>query len=231
MSKNVSANTPVMKQFIDVKSKYKDAIVLFRMGDFYETFLEDAKITSKILGIVLTKRANGKAADVELAGFPYHALDNYLPKLVKAGHRVAICEQVEDPKLAKGIVKREVLEVVTPGTLTGDQTLNSKSNRYIGSLCINDDKAGFAYLDSSTGEFNIGESGTDQLSNSLLKFLPHEVVLSQKIVYSNSKWYLEFQPFITQIEDWMFDHETAYRILISHFNVKSLKGFGCEDIL
>ena len=230
MSKNVSANTPVMKQFIDVKSKYKDAIVLFRMGDFYETFLEDAKITSKILGIVLTKRANGKAADVELAGFPYHALDNYLPKLVKAGHRVAICEQVEDPKLAKGIVKREVLEVVTPGTLTGDQTLNSKSNRYIGSLCIDGDKAGFAYLDSSTGEFNIGECGTDQLSNSLLKFLPHEVVLSQKIVYSNSKWYLEFQPFITQIEDWMFDHETAYRILISHFNVKSLKGFGCEDM-
>jgi Mismatch repair ATPase (MutS family) len=230
MSKNVSANTPVMKQFIDVKSKYKDAIVLFRMGDFYETFLEDAKITSKILGIVLTKRANGKAADVELAGFPYHALDNYLPKLVKAGHRVAICEQVEDPKLAKGIVKREVLEVVTPGTLTGDQTLNSKSNRYIGSLCIDGDKAGFAYLDSSTGEFNIGECGTNQLSNSLLKFLPHEVVLSQKIVYSNSKWYLEFQPFITQIEDWMFDHETAYRILISHFNVKSLKGFGCEDM-
>ena len=148
MSKNVSANTPVMKQFIDVKSKYKDAIVLFRMGDFYETFLEDAKITSKILGIVLTKRANGKAADVELAGFPYHALDNYLPKLVKAGHRVAICEQVEDPKLAKGIVKREVLEVVTPGTLTGDQTLNSKSNRYIGSLCIEGNEAGFAYLDS-----------------------------------------------------------------------------------
>ena len=143
---------------------------------------------------------------------------------------MAICEQVEDPKLAKGIVKREVLEVVTPGTLTGDQTLNSKSNRYIGSLCIDGDKAGFAYLDSSTGEFYIGECGTDQLSNSLLKFLPHEVVLSQKIVYSNSKWYLEFQPFITQIEDWMFDQETAYRILISHFNVKSLKGFGCEDM-
>ena len=104
MNNNVPANTPVMKQFIDVKSKYKDAIVLFRMGDFYETFLDDAIITSKILGIVLTKRANGKAADVELAGFPYHALDNYLPKLVKAGHRVAICEQVDDPKLAKGIV-------------------------------------------------------------------------------------------------------------------------------
>ena len=230
MNKKVSANTPVMKQFIDIKSKYKDAIVLFRMGDFYETFLDDAVITSKILGIVLTKRANGKAADVELAGFPYHALDNYLPKLVKAGHRVAICEQVEDPKLVKGIVKREVLEVVTPGTLAGDQTLNNKSNRFIGSIKMHGNEAGFAYLDSSTGEFNIGECRTELLSNILLKFLPHEIVLPQKVVYSTSEWYLEFHPFITQIDDWMFDYDTAYRILISHFNLKSLKGFGCENM-
>ena len=230
MNNNVPANTPVMKQFIDVKSKYKDAIVLFRMGDFYETFLDDAIITSKILGIVLTKRANGKAADVDLAGFPYHALDNYLPKLVKAGHRVAICEQIEDPKLVKGIVKREVQEVVTPGTLTGDQALNNKSNRYIGSIKIDGDKAGFAYLDSSTGEFNIGECRINHINNSLLKFLPHEVVLSKKVVYSSSDWYLEFQPFITQIEDWMFDYETAYQILLSHFNLKTLKGFGCANM-
>jgi len=114
MGKDVVAQTPVMKQFLEVKSQYEDTLVLFRMGDFYETFLEDAEITAKVLGIVLTKRANGKAASVALAGFPYHSLDNYLPKLVKAGHRVAICEQVEDPKLAKGIVKREVIEVVTP---------------------------------------------------------------------------------------------------------------------
>ena len=122
MNKNPQGNTPVMKQFLDIKSKYKDTIILFRMGDFYETFLDDAVITSKVLGIVLTKRANGKAADVDLAGFPYHSLDNYLPKLVKAGYRVAICEQIEDPKLAKGIVKRDVVEVVTPGTLTVDKT-------------------------------------------------------------------------------------------------------------
>ena len=230
MTKKGTANTPVMKQFIDIKTKYKDAIVLFRMGDFYETFLEDAIITSKILGIVLTKRANGQAADVDLAGFPYHALDNYLPKLVKAGHRVAICEQVEDPKLVKGIVKREVLEVVTPGTLAGDQTLNNKSNRYIGSLKIHGNQAGFAYLDSSTGEFNVGECRTELLSNILLKFLPHEIVLPQEVVYSTSDWYLEFQPFITQIDNWMFDYDTAYRILISHFNLRSLKGFGCENM-
>ncbi|MCS5620933.1 MAG: DNA mismatch repair protein MutS, partial [Nitrospinaceae bacterium] len=134
MNKKVIAQTPVMKQFLDVKERYEDALVLFRMGDFYETFLDDAEITAKILGIVLTKRANGKAADVPLAGFPYHALDNYLPKLVKAGYRVAICEQVEDPKLAKGIVKREVVEVVTPGTITTDQALSKKTNHYIAAL-------------------------------------------------------------------------------------------------
>ena len=134
MINSSKANTPVMKQFLEIKAKYKDTILLFRMGDFYETFLDDAVITSKLLGIVLTRRANGKAADVELAGFPYHSLDNYLPKLVNAGHRVAICEQIEDPKTTKGIVKRDVIEVVTPGTLSADKTLNDKSNRYIGSI-------------------------------------------------------------------------------------------------
>ena len=157
MISKLKANTPVMKQFFEVKVNYSDAIVLFRMGDFYETFLEDAVITSKILGIVLTKRANGKAADVDLAGFPYHSLDNYLPKLVQAGYRVAICEQIEDSQNAKGIVRREVIEVVTPGTLTLDRALNEKTNRYIGSLYIARDKVGFSFLDSSTGEFNVGE--------------------------------------------------------------------------
>ena len=121
--------TPLMRQYMEIKTKYSDTIVLFRMGDFYETFNEDAKTAAKILGIVLTKRANGAAANVPLAGFPYHALDNYLYKLVNAGHRVAICEQVEDPKLAKGIVKREVIEVVTPGTITAEQALDQKANQ------------------------------------------------------------------------------------------------------
>lgn len=129
-----SSGTPLMRQYNEVKAEYSDAIVLFRMGDFYETFSEDAKTTAKILGIILTKRSNGAAADVPLAGFPYHALDNYLHKLVNAGHRVAICEQVEDPKLAKGIVKREVIEVVTPGTITASQALDQKANQYLASL-------------------------------------------------------------------------------------------------
>ena len=187
MGKNVVAQTPVMKQFLEVKSQYEDTLVLFRMGDFYETFLEDAEITAKVLGIVLTKRANGKASNVALAGFPYHALDNYLPKLVKAGYRVAICEQVEDPKLAKGIVKREVIEVVTPGTLTSDQALSDKSNRYIGSVSFEKNFAGFAFLDPSTGEFHMGECPADQLKDYLLKFSPSELILGESVVYSTTE--------------------------------------------
>jgi len=230
MNKTPIANTPVMKQFLEVKRKYHDTIVLFRMGDFYETFLDDAILTSKILGIVLTKRANGKAANVDLAGFPYHALDNYLPKLVKAGHRVAICEQVEDPKLAKGIVKREVIEVVTPGTLTSDKTLNDKSNRFIGSLSILGNNSGVAFLDSSTGEFYIGECLINQLNNMLLRFSPQEMLISEKIIYSNLDWYIKYKPFVTQIESQTFDFDRSYRILTKHFKVTSLKSFGCETM-
>ena len=231
MNKNPQGNTPVMKQFLDIKSKYKDTIILFRMGDFYETFLDDAVITSKVLGIVLTKRANGKAADVDLAGFPYHSLDNYLPKLVKAGYRVAICEQIEDPKLAKGIVKRDVVEVVTPGTITVDRTLADKSNRYIGSLFFHKNIIGLAFLDTSTGEFHIGECEEDKINYMLLKFSPQEIVISNKVVYSDADWFKEFKPFITQVDDWMFDFENAYRVLINHFNLKSLKNFGCDEML
>ena len=213
MNKTVVADTPVMKQFLDIKSKYNDTIILFRMGDFYETFLDDAVITSQVLGIVLTKRANGKAADVNLAGFPHHSLDNYLPKLVKAGYRVAICEQIEDPKTTKGIVKRDVVEVVTPGTLTADKTLTDKSNRYIGSMFFKNNIIGVAFLDSSTGEFHIGQCEKDNINNLLLKFSPQEVVLSKKVVYSDSLWFREYKPFITQIDDWLFDFENAYRVL------------------
>jgi len=160
MTSSLKAATPLMKQFLDIKNKYPDTLLLFRMGDFYETFDEDAKLTAKILGIVLTKRSNGSADDVALAGFPYHSIDNYLPKLVKAGHRIAICEQIEDPKLAKGIVKRDVVEIVTPGTLISDQALSQKSNKYLASLHFNgkNNTVGYAVLDQSTGEFMVGET-------------------------------------------------------------------------
>ena len=218
-----------MKQYFDIKSEYDDSIVLFRMGDFYETFNDDAKITAKILGIVLTKRANGAAADVPLAGFPYHSLDNYLYKLVNAGHRVAICEQVEDPKLSKGIVKREVIEVVTPGTITAEQAIDQKANRYLASLHFNKTNVGYAILDQSTGEFFIGECEKNNISESLRKFAPREVIVGESVIYSTEKWYLELKPFVTKIDDWVFTFDQSYRKLIDHFQVKSLKGFGCNS--
>ena len=224
-----SSGTPLMKQYFDIKSEYDDSIVLFRMGDFYETFNDDAKITAKILGIVLTKRANGAAADVPLAGFPYHSLDNYLYKLVNAGHRVAICEQVEDPKLSKGIVKREVIEVVTPGTITAEQAIDQKANRYLASLHFNKTNVGYAILDQSTGEFFIGECEKNNISESLIKFAPREVIVGESVIYSTEKWYLELKPFVTKIDDWVFTFDQSYRKLIDHFQVKSLKGFGCDS--
>ena len=219
-----------MRQYNEVKAEYSDAIVLFRMGDFYETFSEDAKTTAKILGIILTKRSNGAATDVPLAGFPYHALDNYLHKLVNAGHRVAICEQVEDPKLAKGIVKREVIEVVTPGTITDSQALDQKANQYLASLHFGKTNVGYAVLDQSTGEFFVGECAPDRLTESLRKFSPREVLVGESVVYSTADWYRTLKPFMTKVEDWIYSYDQGYRSLTAHFHVKSLKGFGCESL-
>ena len=218
-----------MKQYDQIKSGYPDSILLFRMGDFYETFGEDAVITSKLLGIVLTKRANGKASDVPLAGFPYHALDNYLPKLVDGGHKVAICEQVEDPKLVKGIVKREVIEVISPGTITSDQILSQKNNNYIASIHKNKGIAGISVIDTSTGEYFIGQCDYRDISKYLTKYLPKEVIIPKSMVYNTEKWYQDFKPFVTAVESWIFNYDQSYRFLIEHFKVKSLKGYGCES--
>ncbi|RLA91460.1 MAG: DNA mismatch repair protein MutS, partial [Deltaproteobacteria bacterium] len=166
-TEHIDESTPVMRQFAAVKAKYPDALVLFRMGDFYETFREDAKTAAKILNITLTKRANGKAATVPLAGFPYHALDNYLHKLIRAGLKVAICEQVEDPKLAKGIVKREVVELVTPGTAITDNYLEKDKNNYLISVTFNESVAGIATIDVSTGEFYLTETPPRRLKETV----------------------------------------------------------------
>ena len=224
------SKTPLMKQYDQIKSGYPDSILLFRMGDFYETFGEDAVIASKLLGIVLTKRANGKASDVPLAGFPYHALDNYLPKLVNGGHKVAICEQVEDPKLVKGIVKREVIEVVSPGTITSDQILSQKNNNYIASIHKNMSAAGISVIDTSTGEYFIGQCDYGDISEYLTKYLPKEVIIPESMVYNTEKWFQNFKPFVTTIENWIFNYDHSYRFLVEHFNVKSLKGYGCESL-
>ena len=219
-----------MRQYDEIKEQYNITIVLFRMGDFYETFNDDAVVTAKILGIVLTKRSNGAAAEVPLAGFPYHSIDNYLHKLVNAGHRVAICEQVEDPKLAKGIVKREVIEVVTPGTITSDTALNEKSNQFIGCIHFENEDTGYAILDQSTGELFIGQCLTIDLTESLLKFAPRELLISSNIVYSTTSWYRSLRPFITVIDDWLLSYNESNRILKKHFQVRSLKGYGCENL-
>ena len=230
LSMSNNSKTPLMKQYDQIKSGYPDSILLYRMGDFYETFGDDAVVASKLLGIVLTKRANGKASDVPLAGFPYHALDNYLPKLVDGGYRVALCEQVEDPKLVKGIVKREVIEVVSPGTIISDQILSQKNNNYIASIYKNNGLAGISVIDTSTGEYFIGQCDYVDISEHLTKYLPIEVVIPKSMVYNTEKWFQNFKPFVTTIENRIFNYGQSYRFLIEHFKVKSLKGYGCENL-
>ena len=217
-----------MKQYNTIKAKYPDAILLFRVGDFYETFGEDAIKTSKILDIILTKRGAGSQSETELAGFPHHSLNNYLPKLVKAGNRVAICDQLEDPKLTKTIVKRGVTELVTPGLATIDGVLNPKSNNFLASVYIGNN-TGVSFLDISTGEFLIAEGSTDYIDKLLHNFNPSEILISkQKKSNFLSSFNNNFQLFF--IEDWVFQYDFAIESLCNHFKTKSLKGFGVENI-
>lgn len=223
-----------MGQYNKVKSKYPDAILLFRVGDFYETFSQDAVITSKVLGIVLTRRANGSASHVELAGFPFHALDAYLPKLVKAGYRVAICEQLEDPKLAKTVVKRGVTELITPGVATSEKMLDTKSNNYLASFHMEGAKdkktAGMSFLDISTGEFFVAQGHPDYFEKLLHSLQPAEIILSK----SNQKIFKELYGnkfYLYTLDDWVFTADFAKDKLLQHFNTTTLKGFGIDELL
>ena len=221
--------TPVMKQFWEAKKAHPNSIMLFRMGDFYETFEDDAIQTSQILGITLTKRANGAAAKVPLAGFPYHALDRHLHKLLKAGHRVAICEQVEDPKLAKGIVKREVMEVLSPGTALSDKYLDQKENNYLCAVTLEKRKCGIAVLDYSTGEFSTCSRDHKDLLSLLKQFRVSEIIISDDQEDDLRILTQGEDIFISTIPDWCRGFDTAYDSLTSFFNVSSLKGFGIEE--
>jgi DNA mismatch repair protein MutS len=230
-------STPLMKQYRQVKAKYPDTILLFRMGDFYETFEEDAKITSKVLGIVLTKRGNGAAGDVPLAGFPHHALEAYLPKLLKAGYRVAVCEQLEDPKFAKGIVKRDVIEVVTPGVAFSDKVLDQKQNNFLAAvslpspLATSEDTVGFSYIDVSTGEFHVSEFPLRYLPEQLANLQASELLVQKRDVESVRGLLKErFKGLYTKVEDWVYNVDYAYELLVSHFKTQSLKGFGVEEM-
>ena len=232
--------TPLMRQYRQVKEKYPDMILLFRMGDFFETFEDDAVTASKVLGITLTKRSNGGASDVPLAGFPHHALDNYLPKLVKAGFRVAVCEQLEDPKFAKGIVKRDVVEVVTPGANFSDKLLNHKSNNFLAAVYLKDKICGLAFCDVSTGEF----AATEVLEKNLLEQIetinPAEILIPKKnkeavfklLNINTGPLYDGEAPkyTITKVDDWVFNLDYANELLTNQFGTQSLKGFGIDDM-
>ncbi|MBN1925347.1 MAG: DNA mismatch repair protein MutS, partial [Prolixibacteraceae bacterium] len=219
--------TPLMKQYYAIKEKHPDALLLFRVGDFYETFGEDAIKTSGILGITLTRRANGAASFVELAGFPYHALDTYLPKLVRAGQRVAICEQLEDPKLTKKIVKRGITELVTPGVSINDNILNHRENNFLASVHFDRKMAGVAFLDISTGEFLTGEGTYEYIDKLLNSFQPKEVLYQRgKNEDFNTHFGHKFYTFT--LDDWVYTSDAATDRLHRHFEVKSLKGFGVQ---
>ncbi len=224
---NGVVETPLMKQYNTIKAKYPDACLLFRVGDFYETFGEDAIRAAAILGIVLTKRANGAAAYIELAGFPHHSLDTYLPKLVRAGLRVAICDQLEDPKLTKTIVKRGVTELVTPGVSFNDKVLDHRSNNFLASVYIEGEKAGVAFLDVSTGEFLCAEGTHVYVEKLLQNFRPSEVLFqkNRKADVSNS---FGTQLHFFGLEDWVFTNDYAMEKILRHFNILSLKGFGID---
>lgn len=224
-----AAETPLMKQYNQFKSQHPDAILLFRVGDFYETFGEDAILTSQILGIVLTRRANGSASYIELAGFPHHSIDAYLPKLVRAGHRVAICEQLEDPKMTKTIVKRGVVELVTPGVSVNDKVLEQKENNFLASVFYDKKNIGIAFVDISTGEFYLSEGTREYIDKLLQNYKPSEVVIL-KTQISQFKESFGDKFLLAPFDDWVFTTDYANEVLLKHFQTSSLKGFGVETL-
>jgi DNA mismatch repair protein MutS len=229
MAKKQVTETPLMKQYNGIKAKHPDALLLFRVGDFYEMFREDAVVASNVLGIVLTKRKNGTAAHIELAGFPHHSVNTYLPKLVRAGYRVAICDQLEDPKMTKTIVKRGVTELVTPGVTLNDNVLNQKENNFLATVHFGKRTVGVSFLDISTGEFLVAEGSTDYIDKLLQSLKPTEVLFQK----GNQKKFNELfgnKFYFYQLDDWVFTEDYTNETLLKQFNVKSLKGFGIDEL-
>ena len=229
MSEEDIVLTPMMKQFLDLKAKHPDAVMLFRCGDFYETYSTDAVVAAEILGITLTKRANGKGKTVEMAGFPHHALDTYLPKLVRAGKRVAICDQLEDPKMTKKLVKRGITELVTPGVSINDNILNYRENNFLAAVHFGKGACGVAFLDISTGEFLTAEGPFDYVDKLLNNFAPKEVLFERgKRGMFEGNFGSKF--FTFELDDWAFTETSSREKLLKHFETKNLKGFGVEHL-
>ncbi|MFT4695355.1 MAG: DNA mismatch repair protein MutS [Urechidicola sp.] len=228
-AKEAERETPLMKQYNGIKTKHPDALLLFRVGDFYETFKQDAVIASQVLGIVLTKRKNGKASHIELAGFPHHSLNTYLPKLVRAGYRVAICDQLEDPKMTKTIVKRGVTELVTPGVTFNDNVLEQKENNWLAAVHFTKHKVGVSFLDISTGEFLVAEGSAEYIDKLLQSLKPTEVLFQKgnqkkfNALFGNKFYFF-------QLDDWVFTPDFTNELLLKQFKTKTLKGFGVEDL-
>jgi DNA mismatch repair protein MutS len=229
MQKKEVSETPLMKQYNQIKTKYPGAILLFRVGDFYETFGEDAIKAAQILGIVLTKRANGSASHIELAGFPHHSLDTYLPKLVRAGQRVAICDQLEDPKMTKTIVKRGVTELITPGVSYNDKILDHKVSNYLAAIYFDKEVTGVSFLDISTGEFMAAQGDLDYIDKLIQGFKPAEIIIAKNQFKGFQKQFGD-RFYTYQLDDWAFQYDFAHDKLIGHFNTANLKGFGIEQM-
>ncbi|MCX6139559.1 MAG: DNA mismatch repair protein MutS, partial [Candidatus Kapabacteria bacterium] len=228
--------TPLMRQYNQIKERHPETVLLFRLGDFYETFGDDAVVTAKACGITLTKRNNGSAGEIPLAGFPHHQLDNYLPRLVRAGHRVAVCEQLEDPKQAKGIVKRDVVEVVTPGVVLYDKLLDHKTHTYVAAITgptKQSSLCGLAVADVSTGTFTAGDIPPERLAAFIESFQPAEIIVNK----DERAWWepildrLPFAPARTRLESWIFAEDFTTTTLLRHFQTSSLKGFGADGLM
>ncbi|MBN1948785.1 MAG: DNA mismatch repair protein MutS, partial [Candidatus Cloacimonetes bacterium] len=224
--------TPMLKQFLEIKDKHPDKLILFRMGDFYETFFDDARIASKVLGITLTARNKKSEDPVPLAGFPYHALDNYLDKLVKKGLKIVICEQTEDPKLAKGLVKRDIIDIITPGSIIDGKLIDKVENNFLASIVYDNDPAriGFSIIDASTADFMVTELTPDQLLNELQRLHPSEIIVADQAALKRlEELALTYKPALTVFDSWYFEQEEANRLLREHFRISSLEGFGIQD--
>ena len=229
MAKKTDTDSPLMRQHAELKKKFPDAMLLFRVGDFYETFGEDARKASQVLGITLTRKAAGAGTYTDLAGIPYHAVEQYLPRLVRAGMRVAICEQLEDPKTVKGLVKRGITELVTPGVAYNDMVLEVKENNFLCGLHITDKIHGISFLDVSTGEFYVAQGDLTYIDKLLTNFHPSEVVVQRKRL----RWFQEHfaeKYYTNTFDDWVFAPDFAHELLLKQFGTSSLKGFGVEDL-